>query len=159
MLTEQLEKNLDGNYTRMLRAILNRSWRQHPTKQQPNGHLPPIMKTIQIRWTKHAGGHCWRSRDKLISDVLLWTPSHGQAKAGRPARTYILQLWEDTGYSPEDRPEAMYNREKWRERVSDICAIGTTWWWWWKKIVPQMWISNSKRTLKKVLRVFNTMIS
>ena len=56
----------------MLQAILNRSWRKHPTKQQLYGHLPPITKTIQIRRTRHAG-HCWRSRDKLISDVLLWT--------------------------------------------------------------------------------------
>ena len=31
-------KKLDGNYTRMLRAILNKSWRQHPTKQQLYGH-------------------------------------------------------------------------------------------------------------------------
>ena len=29
-LTKRLEKKLDGNYTRMLRAILNKSWRQHP---------------------------------------------------------------------------------------------------------------------------------
>ena len=44
-LTKQLEKKLDGNYTRMLRAILNKSWRQHPTKHQLYGHLPPITKT------------------------------------------------------------------------------------------------------------------
>ena len=31
-LTKRLEKKLDGNYTRMLRAILNKSWRQHPTR-------------------------------------------------------------------------------------------------------------------------------
>ena len=31
-LTKRLEKKLDGNYTRMLRAILNKSWRQYPTK-------------------------------------------------------------------------------------------------------------------------------
>ena len=67
--------------TRMLRAILNGSWRQHPTKQQLYGHLPPITKIIQVRQTKHAG-HCWRSRDELISDVLLWTSPHGLAKAG-----------------------------------------------------------------------------
>ena len=37
-----MEKKLDGNYTRMLRAILNKSWRQHATKQQQlYGHLPP----------------------------------------------------------------------------------------------------------------------
>ena len=85
--------------------------------------MPPIMKTIQVRRTRHAG-HCWRSRDELMSDVLLWTPSHGGAKAGRPARTYIQQLCEDTGCSPEDLPETINDREKWREM--DIRASGMT---------------------------------
>ena len=56
-LAKQVEKKLDGNYTRMLRAILNKSWRQHPTRHQLYGHLPPITKTIQVRRTRHAG-HC-----------------------------------------------------------------------------------------------------
>ena len=114
----------------LLWAISNKSWRQQPTRHQLYSHLPPVTKTIQVRWTRHAG-HCWRSKDKLISDVLLWTPAYGQAKAGWPARTYIQQLCEDTGCSPEDLPEAMNDREKWRERVRDIRASGTTWWWWW----------------------------
>ena len=82
-LTKRLEKKLDGNYTRMLGAILNKSWRQHSTR-------------------------------------------HQLAKAGRPARTYIQQLCEDTGCSPEDLPEAMNDKEKWRERVRDIRATSTT---------------------------------
>ena len=129
-LTKRLERKLDGNYTRMLRAVLNKSWRQHPTRHQLYGHLPHITKTIQVRRTRHAG-HCWRSKDELISDVLLWTPTYGCAKAGRPAQTYIQQLCEDTGCNSEDLPEAMNDREKWRERVRDIRAGGTTWWWWW----------------------------
>ena len=128
-LTKRMEKKLDGNYTRMLRAILNKSWRQHLTKQQLYGHLPPIPKTIKIRSTRHAG-HCWRNRDELISDVLLWTPSHGRTKAGRPAWTYIQQLCVDMGCSPEDLPEVTDDREWWQERVRDICADGATWWWW-----------------------------
>ena len=115
-LTKRLKKKLDGNYTRMLRVILN-NWRQHPTRHQLYGHLPPITKTIQVRRTRHAG-HCWRSKDELISNVLLWTLAYGQAKAGRPARTYIQQLCEDTGCNPEDLPKAMNDREKWRERES-----------------------------------------
>ena len=64
-LTKRMEKKLDSNYTRMLRAILNKSWsnieqvrailNKHPTKQLLYGHLPPIMKTIQIWQTRHAG--------------------------------------------------------------------------------------------------------
>ena len=125
-VTKRLEKKLDGNYTRISRAILNKSWRQHPTRHQLYGHQPPITKTIQIRRTRHAG-HCWRSRDEHISDALLWTPTYGRAKAGRPARIYIQQLCEDTGCSPEDLSEAMNDREKWWER--DVRSSGTTWWW------------------------------
>ena len=111
MLTKRLEKKLDSNYTRMLRAILNNSWRQNPTKQQLYGHLPPITKTIKVRRTRYTG-HCRRSRDELISDVLLWTPSYDRIKAGQPARTYIQQLCEDSGCNPEGLPEAMNDREE-----------------------------------------------
>ena len=132
-LTKRLEKKLNGNYTIMLRAIINKSWRQHPTRHQLYGHLPPITKTIQVRQTRHAG-HCWRSRDELIRDVLLWTPTHCRAKAGRPARTYIQQLCEDTGCCPEDLPRAMNDWEEWRERVKDIRDTSVIWWRWRKRI-------------------------
>ena len=124
-LTKCMEKKLDGKYARMLRVILNKSWRQHPTKQQLYSHLPSITKTINVRRTRHAG-HCWISRGVLISDVRLCTPLHRRAKAGRPARTYIQQLYADTGCSPEDQPERMDDREGWRERVRNIRAISTT---------------------------------
>ena len=124
-LNKRTEIKLDGNYTRMLRAILNKSWRQHPTKQQLYGHLQLITKTIKIRRSRHSG-HCWRSWEELISDVLLWTPLLGRAKAGRPARTYIQQLKADTGCSLEDLLGAMDDREGWRERVRDIRADSTT---------------------------------
>ena len=119
--TKRLKKKLDSNYTRMLRAILNKSWRQHPTRHQLYGHLPPITKTIQVRQARHAV-HCWRSKDELISDVLLWTPAYRQAKAGRLARTYIQQLCEDTGCSPEDLPKAMNDRVR-GERGSGISML------------------------------------
>ena len=108
----------------LLRAILNKSWRQYPTKHPLYDHQPPITKTIKVRRTRHAE-HYWRSMDELISDVPLWISSHDQAKARRPTRTYIQQLCEDKGCSPEDLPEAMNDKEEWRERVRDIHAGGT----------------------------------
>ena len=98
-LTKRIEKKLD-NCARMLRAIINKPRKQNPTKQQLYGHLLLISKNIQIRRTRHAG-HCWRSNDKPISDVLLWTLSNGRASIGRPVRTYLQQLCTDTGYKPE----------------------------------------------------------
>ena len=121
-LTKRMDKKLDGNYTRILPAILNKSWRQHPTKQQLYCHLPSITKTTKIKRTRHAGLY-WRTKDKLINDALVWTPSHGRAKAGRPARTFIQQLCAEKGCSLEDLPKAKDDR--------DIPADSVTWWWWW----------------------------
>ena len=77
--TKSMEKKLDSNYSRMLRAILNKSVRQHPTKQQVCGHLPPITKTIQVRRNRYTG-YCWKSKDELMRDALQWSPSHGRAE-------------------------------------------------------------------------------
>ena len=118
MLTKHIEKNCTK-----IRAILNKCWKQHPTKQQLYDHLLPISKTVQIRRTRHVG-HCWRSKDKLISNVLLWTPSQGCTSVGRPDRTYLQQLCTDTGCSLEDQPEAIEDRQM--VRVREICASNTT---------------------------------
>ena len=61
-LTKRLEKKLDSNYTRMLRAILNKSWQQHPTRHQLYGHLLPITKTIQVSI----------NNDLIFICILLW---------------------------------------------------------------------------------------
>jgi len=37
---EKTAHALDGTYTRMLRVVLNISWREHPTKQRLYGKLP-----------------------------------------------------------------------------------------------------------------------
>ena len=58
------------------------------------------------RWIRHAG-HCWRSRDKLISDILLRTPTHGHTSFDRIAETYIRQLCLDSGFRLFDLPSAM----------------------------------------------------
>ena len=123
-LTKQLEKKLDGNYTRMLRAILNKSWRATPPQDTNcTATCPLSRKLFKLGRTRHAG-HCWRSRDELIRDVLLWTPNTWPCKS-RTTSTNIhsaAQLSEDTGCCPEDLPRAMNDREEWRERVRDIRA-------------------------------------
>ena len=154
-LTKLLEKKLDGNYTRMLRAVLNKSWRQHPTKHQLYGHLPTITKTIKVGRTRHIG-LCWRSRDELISDVLLWTPSYGRAKAGRPARTYVrirdVALWTC---------QKRWTIERSDERGSEISVL-TAWhdddeWWYMYKeyfaLNNLQWLICHKTPLKQVIYI------
>ena len=121
-LAKRMRRKLGGSCTRMLRAVLNKSWGQCPSKHQLYG--PPASYcescpswTSQKRGTLLEGG-----RDELISDVLLWTPH----MAGQLARTYIQQLCEDTGCGFEDLSEAMNDREKWRGRGRDVRAGSAT---------------------------------
>ena len=84
-----------------------------------------ITKIRQIRWRRHAG----QCKDELITNILLWTPSHGRARVGQPTRTYLLQLCIDTGCSIEDLLEVMDEREECQERVREICACSMTRWY------------------------------
>ena len=111
----QLHKNAESNIEQVQETTPHKTVTIRPRTTH--------HKTIKVRWTRHAE-HCWRSRDELISDILLWTSSHGRAKAGRPA---LCRL----GCSIEDLPEAMDGREEWRKRIREIRAGGATWWWWW----------------------------
>ena len=123
-ITKSMEKKIDGNYTRMLRAVLNISWKQHPTKQRLYGSLPPISQTIKERRARFAG-HCWRSKAEIISDVLLWAPKHGYNSQGGQSKNYINQLCEDADCHPDDLPDMMDDRAMWRERVMRIRATRT----------------------------------
>ena len=115
-LTKKLNDLLDGTYTRMLRAILNISWKQHPTKTRLYGHLPPISTTVRQRRLMFAG-HCWRSKDEIASDLLLWDPTHGDTKRGRPHKTYVDQLLQDTDCEPDELRPTMEDRDLWRRVI------------------------------------------
>ena len=114
-LTECIKKKTNWNCIRMLPAILNKSWKQQPMKQQLYGHLSPIPKTIRIRRTIFAG-HCRRNNDKLIRDVRLWTPTYGWTCQYRPTSNSLLTyICADAVCSLEDLPGAMDGRDEWGE--------------------------------------------
>ena len=118
-----MKKKLDGNYTR--NAVSNIEQVLEATPHETAAVQPPPTHHKQLSKLDNAG-HCCKNGDKLISDIFLWTPSHGRAKAGQPARTYIQQLCANTGCSLEDLLGAMDDRDGWQDRVREICTGGTT---------------------------------
>ncbi|XP_068742164.1 uncharacterized protein [Montipora capricornis] len=97
-MTGKMRNRLDGTYTRMLRAGLGVSWKEHKTNKELYGILPKITDTLKIRRLCFIG-HCSRRKDELVRELLLWEPKHGARKRGRPATTYVDQLRNDTGLS------------------------------------------------------------
>ena len=96
----------------MLLAIWNKSCKQHPTKQQLYGHLPPILKPHPNRTYKI----CRTLLEKQGRTRTWLSPIHGPASVGWLARTYSHQLCADTGCRLEDLPGAMDDRDGWRDR-------------------------------------------
>ena len=78
-ITKALEKRLNGNYTRMLRAILNRSWKDHPNIKEIYWNIPDICTSIRQQRLRFSG-HCWITKLELASDVMIWQPTHGKRK-------------------------------------------------------------------------------
>ena len=76
-LTSKLDKKLDGSYARMLRAALNKSWKDRLTNKELYGKIPRFSNSIKQQRMRFAG-HCWRGKEELAGDVLLWTPMHGR---------------------------------------------------------------------------------
>ena len=84
----RLEKKLNWNYTKTLCTDLN-----NPRKQLLYDHLPPISRTIEVRWERHAGCWWWR-KGVFINDVLLWTTTPNQFQ---PTSKHIHWSCTDTG--------------------------------------------------------------
>ena len=112
-LTKSLTKKLDGAYTKMLRVVKGVTWRQHLTNDQFYGNLAKITGIIKEQRTMFSG-HCWRTIHKL----LLWEPLHGNRPRGRPLKTYIDQIVEDTIIPKENLATAMKDGNYWKERVN-----------------------------------------
>ena len=71
----------------MLRADLNKRWQDSTANNEVYGNIPKITITSREHRMRFSG-HCWRSREEIISEVLLLEPLHGQRKHGRPQKTY-----------------------------------------------------------------------
>ena len=118
-LTRTLEKRLDGAYTRMLRAALDISWTKHITNIELYGNLPKITDTLKERRLRFIG-HVWRKTDETAQKLLLWEPTQGKRKRGRPRYSYVDQLRDNTSFEKKtfNGEDA---KQKGVEKSSSIC--------------------------------------
>ena len=114
--TSALERSLDGCYTRMLRAALNISWQSFVPNKELYGTLPRISDKVAWRRLGLAG-HCFRHKELLAGELVLWEPTHGRRGRGRPSATFIDTLKRDLGTDDKLELEVcMTSQEDWRAR-------------------------------------------
>ena len=78
--------------------------------------LPSISTTIRERYLR-SSSHCWRSKNEVDSDFVLWGPKHGKRSVGGQAGTFVDLLEADTGVPRDCLPAAMDDRIGWRKKA------------------------------------------
>jgi hypothetical protein len=117
-LTEKIEKQLDGCYTRMLRKALNVHWSAHMTNAELYGKLPKLSDKIASRRLQLAG-HCHRHPELSTQKLVLWEPNRGHKGRGRPKTNFVDTLKRDTGAkNTKELATLMEDRDVWRSLVN-----------------------------------------
>ena len=98
----------------MLLAVLNKSWRDHTKNKELYGNLLSITTVIRDRRLKFMG-HCWRSKEELISETLFWKPSYGYNSVERPKKNYLDQLLTNVRLDCNHPPNIMEDRTLWKD--------------------------------------------
>ena len=102
-------RKLVRNNARMLCAVFNQAWKQHPIKHQLHDYLPLILQIIHIRWRRHAG--------RFLMDSNTWTQQCW------PTSKDLRKIKMDWGCSLEDLPEVKEDRDGLWENVIELSAV------------------------------------
>ena len=78
--------------------------------------LPRFSTTIRKRRHRFSV-HCWRSKNEVASDLVLWEPKHGKRSVGGQARTFVDLQEVDIGLPRDSLPVAMDDRVGWSKRA------------------------------------------
>ena len=110
------DKTLDRAYTKLLRVVKNVTWRQRITNEMLYAGLPWTLTTIRERrlWFS---SYCWRSKNEVVSDLVLWELKHGKRSVRGQARTFVDLLEADTDVPRHCLLAAMDDRVGWRKRA------------------------------------------
>ena len=97
-----IKNNFDLYCTRMLQAILNKSWKQHPMKPQLYGHLPPIYKKNPSKM------------DKTCSTLLEKPRQTHKWHSSMDPSTWTCQSWSTSKNSVQSQDEVWKTcQEQW----------------------------------------------
>ena len=90
------------------------TWKDHITNAQLYRDMPPLTEKIKSRRLRLAG-HCHRHPELPANKLIVWEPNHGKRKAGRPIKTLLKTLIEDSGVkTKEELANCMKDKDVWR---------------------------------------------
>ena len=100
----------------MLRVMKNVTWSKRITNAVLDVGLPRISTTIRERRISFSG-HCWRSEDEVVSDLVFGERKRVKRIVGGQACTFVDLLESDSGVPRDCLPAAMDDRVGWRKKT------------------------------------------
>ena len=88
--------------------------------------LTTILQSIALNITPRGHPQDMLGTDRQVRTTLQATfssPTHSHTSVSQPAKTYIHQLYADTGFLLQNLPKVMADKDKWLERVKGIRAV------------------------------------
>ena len=114
---KDLQDRLDGTYTRLLMRAQNISWREHKTTAEIYHGIPEIS-SILSQYRARFAGHCYRSKDQIISDVICMR--FPLTSRGRRPFNYIDCIARDINQDINDLANLMAYRVCWQSIVNSF---------------------------------------
>ena len=119
-VSSSLKTKIDGTYTKLLRKVLNVRWQDHPTNLSLYQNLPKLSDKIQKRRLNFAG-HCARATKQPVTPLLFWKPQQGTTSRGRPQKSYIQNILEDTNLQETSEVlTLMYDKQAWKDLIHSL---------------------------------------
>ena len=109
----------------MIRAILNKYWRDHPTNTELCVNIPSISHLIRDIIIRYAC-HCYRSDKEIVNKVIHLNQNNGKTMIGYPHKTFLGQLKNDVDLYIGDMKNAMKYRDVWKRIVTNARATRST---------------------------------
>ena len=80
------------------------------------------MKNCTVTFLKlqQKSGHCKRAEGCIVSKLVTWRPTQGARSKGRPKKTYVDLLEDDTGYAVNEVENSMKDRHLWRAIINAL---------------------------------------
>ena len=100
----------------MLRVVKNVTWPKRSTNEVVYAGLPRISTTIRER-RRRFSGHCSRSQNEVVSDLVLWEPKHDKRSVRGQVHTFVDLLEADSAVPRDCLPAAIDDRVGWRNRA------------------------------------------
>ena len=127
-LTTAVEKQLDGCYTRLLRAALNVSWKDHISNkesqfQQVSRYVGCILvATVGEARTRLFANYFFGNQKTADAVRRRGGGEEGGGRGKHPTTTFIDQLNSDTGLTRQDLESACHDQQTEMEQTYQIGA-------------------------------------